>query len=377
MRILLIAPHTTLADPTPSAIFPALLKAYKKNGHEAVLATWGPPSLRQGHFDSSIYHLRVGSVYRDISTLARRAHFAHWFLCDYWNPACQSSHAACRNAGIPWGATLLERGYAERLSPNFSIANNAAKKQALAEFLRGCAWVTTPSSALAEGLRADYPCLKKTGVHIVGHGYDPEEVNLAAANRPPGRFILCVGRLTHYKGVDVLLWAFRKAIDRGTDITLVLCGQQSSRHHPLRGFVRKLGMSRRVRFFGRIGRSAAIRLMRRSLFCVLPSRTEAFGISALEAMACGKAVVATKSGGPQDFIEDDVSGLLVPPGDPETMADAIWRLWKDASLRVRIERNAKKAAAPYTWGKIAGRYLPLVESACEIRSPSSRVMAVA
>jgi len=77
--------------------------------------------------------------------------------------------------------------------------------------------------------------------------------------------------------------------------------------------------------------------------CALASRSEPFGLVVVEAMACGTPVVATRSGGPQEILEDGVTGLLVDVGDPEQMAEAFTRLLEDRSLLSAIASAAPAA----------------------------------
>lgn len=88
-----------------------------------------------------------------------------------------------------------------------------------------------------------------------------------------------------------------------------------------------LGMGHHVEFLGDVADIPSV-LRRASLF-VLPSLTEGLPLTVLEAMACGLPVVATRVGGTPEAIEDGVTGLLVAPGEPEQLAQAIQRVWGD------------------------------------------------
>src|SRR5207244_12870656 len=83
--------------------------------------------------------------------------------------------------------------------------------------------------------------------------------------------------------------------------------------------------------------------------CAVPSLTEPFGRGALEAMACGTPVVGTRVGGLQTVIEDGESGLLVPAGDYEALADAMARVLTDPRLRMHLAHGARERAEHYTW----------------------------
>ena len=84
----------------------------------------------------------------------------------------------------------------------------------------------------------------------------------------------------------------------------------------------------------------------------MPSLTESFGLVALEAMACGTPVVATRVGGLQTVVTSE-SGVLVPPGDAEALAHAIESLLDDMELRIQLAAGARARAVTFTWDRVA------------------------
>ncbi len=109
----------------------------------------------------------------------------------------------------------------------------------------------------------------------------------------------------------------------------------------LRREIDALGLTNRVHFTGFVQDVAG--LYKAMDVCALASRSEPFGLVVVEAMACGTPVVATRSGGPQEILEDGVTGLLVDVGDPEQMAEAFTRLLEDRSLLSAIASAAPAA----------------------------------
>jgi D-inositol-3-phosphate glycosyltransferase len=89
--------------------------------------------------------------------------------------------------------------------------------------------------------------------------------------------------------------------------------------------------------------------------CVIPSRYESFGMVALEAMACGTPVIASRVGGLMYTIEDGKTGFLVPDQDPEALADKIELLLSNRELGERMGREALAVTAQYDWSQIAGQ----------------------
>jgi len=144
---------------------------------------------------------------------------------------------------------------------------------------------------------------------------------------------LALAALVPRKGLDVLLCALARAPLRDAPLVLWIAGEGPERG-ALEGRAAALGVVPRVRFLGR--RDDKADLLAACDLLVLPSRREGLGVAALEAMACGRAVVASRVGGLADAVVDERTGLLVPPDDPDALAVALARLVRDASLRARL-----------------------------------------
>ena len=95
--------------------------------------------------------------------------------------------------------------------------------------------------------------------------------------------------------------------------------------------------------------------------CAVPSLTESFGLVALEAMACGTPVVGTRVGGLQTVIADGESGLLVPAGDYQALAEAMARVLTDARLRMHLAHGARERAERFTWSHVGDLMSELYE----------------
>jgi len=191
---------------------------------------------------------------------------------------------------------------------------------------------------------------------IIGNTYDTELFgpSVRPAHDGPVR-LLSVGRLSPEKGHDVLLRAFSQLVGRGVDAELTLVGGGACESQ-LRELSMALGVTDRVRFAGVvIGTELAAEYARADLF-VLPSLSEGFGVAVVEAMATGLPVVATRSGGPDDIV-DDASGLLVAPGDVAELASALER-----AITHRGEFDSAAIAA-----SAAARYSPAAVGAALVR----------
>jgi len=160
---------------------------------------------------------------------------------------------------------------------------------------------------------------------VVPPGVDGAAFPLGEAPRP--RRILFVGLLNFNKGLDVLFEALALLKGRGDPVALTAVGGSHYRNTRLqeeriRRLPEALGIADRVEFTGSLEPSRVASLMREHAVLVLPSRAESFGSVLVEALASGTPVVATRCGGPEDIVRDDV-GRLVPVGDPPALADAL------------------------------------------------------
>ena len=154
---------------------------------------------------------------------------------------------------------------------------------------------------------------------------------------PP--FVLFVGRLVYYKGIDVLLEALR-----GTSIRIVVAGDGPMRTE-WQTLSRVLGLGEQVRFLGEVDDDELPALYAAARAFVLPSQaaSEAFGLVQLEAMAAGLPLVVTRaSGGVESVHEGDSTAILVDRGDPEALRAALLRVWEDDALCRRLGDAARK-----------------------------------
>lgn len=161
--------------------------------------------------------------------------------------------------------------------------------------------------------------------------YNGIEVNALAPRTPTRDSILAVGRLVPKKGFDTLLHALARCHDRAPNLRLTLLGA-GPEHARLRALARELGLEERVVWGGAQSRAETLRAMVECAIVVVPSRQEAFGLTALEAMAVGKPVIATHVGGLPEVLAD-AEAILVAPDDPGAMARAL------VEMRARLERE--------------------------------------
>ena len=177
--------------------------------------------------------------------------------------------------------------------------------------------------------------------------------------RPPERepednIILFVGRLVYRKGLHVLVKALQRI--KGRDFKLYVVGG-GYMEIPARMLAKAYGVEDKVEFLGVVPEDVKIELYRRAKIVVVPSiLNESFGIVALEAMAAGRPVIASRVGGLEDVVVNGETGILVEPGSEEQLAEAIELLLSDEPYRRRLGANARRVVEErYSWDVVLDR----------------------
>jgi len=160
--------------------------------------------------------------------------------------------------------------------------------------------------------------------------------------------ILFTGRLSFEKRVDLLIMAFKRLL-KDTEAFLLILGDGPLKY-ALIELVKKLKLGKRVIFLGGIEHDDDLIpvIYNAADIFVLPSMFETQGLSVLEAMACGKTVVATSVGGNVSLIEDKHNGVLVRPNDSDELANALKTLATDDQTRRQMGKAARKTAEAYS-----------------------------
>jgi phosphatidylinositol alpha-1,6-mannosyltransferase len=157
---------------------------------------------------------------------------------------------------------------------------------------------------------------------------------------PQGQIILTVGRWSaseRYKGADELIRAMAQLCPASPGLHLVAVGGGDDLPR-LRALASELGIAGRVHFFDSLSREEVAACHARAYIFALPSTGEGFGMVFLEAMAFGVPIIAATCGGATDLVHDGSNGLLVGPNNVGELAQAVERLLKDDSLRLRLGR---------------------------------------
>ena len=188
----------------------------------------------------------------------------------------------------------------------------------------------------------------------------PAEVRQELGLPPDACVLLYVGRLAPEKNLDLLLQAFVQIAAQTNDTYLVLAGSGKSRSG-LESRARALGIHRRMRFAGFLGRTKLDPLFQASDVFLFPSKTETQGLAVGEALAAGLPAVVVNVGGAPETVRDTIDGFLVAD-DASALAQASLRLLSDPALRRRMAEEARRGAASRTPDKIGAQVIAIYEA---------------
>jgi len=228
--------------------------------------------------------------------------------------------------------------------------------------------------AVSEGMRADvmaaYPAVSPERVRVIRNGIDTTEYAPDPGTDVIDRFgidparptVVFVGRITRQKGLPVLLRA-AGALDPGTQL-VIAAGQPDTPElaAEVTTLVEQLQAARSgvIWLSGMLAKREVIQLLSHATVLACPSLYEPLGIVNLEAMACGTAVVASRVGGIPEVVADGETGLLVPPGDPVALADALNTVVRDTGRAAAMgQLGRKRAIAEFGWQAIAAQTVAL------------------
>lgn len=184
---------------------------------------------------------------------------------------------------------------------------------------------------------------------------------------PDEKIVFSVGRVVYEKGMHLLVEAAHRLIAQGSRVKFVLAGK-GSMLEPLRQRVAELGLQDRVLLPGYLPDSLRDRLYSVADLAVFPSLYEPFGIVALESMAAKCPVVVSDAGGLGEVVENEVTGIKIPPYNLEVLTDAIAYVLNNADgARARAEKAYQIVKREYGWDKIARETKELYQEIIDAR----------
>ena len=192
--------------------------------------------------------------------------------------------------------------------------------------------------------------IQRERIRVIYCGIDSQHFTADPATRSSEPLFVYLGRLKRYKAVDLVIRGFARAAIPGARLEVAGAGDYRPE---LESVAKSLDLGDRVKFLGRISEDEKLRLLRRAWALVFTSPKEGWGITNLEAAACGTAVIASDSPGIRESVRHGETGFLVPHGDVEALAASMSRIASDRPLVERLGTQARSFAATFTWERAA------------------------
>lgn len=207
-------------------------------------------------------------------------------------------------------------------------------------------------------------------IEVIPCGVDVElfrPMNQGLARRRLGiqdsKVVLFVGRIEPLKGVDILIRAVAQ-LDRRDPVRALIVGGEPGGDPEIRrleSMSQELGISSQVSFLGRVEQEQLPTYYNAADVCVVPSYYESFGLVALEAMACGTPVIASRVGGLPTVVKGGVTGYLIPWRCPEPFADGLDVLLNSPAIRKAMGQASRSLALRMQWSAVAEQMLALYQ----------------
>lgn len=311
----------------------------------------------------------AAGVERRITNLRNAGSATDAIHANYWLSGV-AGHRLKHRLGLPLVVTFhtLDRVKAIASPEDIDPADPNRRARCELEII-DCADAVLASCTVEAGQLVDLYGAVQSRVEIVAPGVDHaffspgdrSQARRAIRVDHDGPLILYVGRIQPLKGADIALQSLGLLVEAGlSNAALVVVGGPSGPNGEkemasLRRLGSDLGLSDRVHFVAPVPHELLCSYYRAADCCLVPSRSESFGLVALEAAACGTPVVASAVGGLTTLIDEGATGCLVDEQSPEAFAKRLLEVFQDEDRRAAMGRAAALRARTYTWSIAAAR----------------------
>ncbi|MFA6502048.1 MAG: glycosyltransferase, partial [Parachlamydiales bacterium] len=212
--------------------------------------------------------------------------------------------------------------------------------------------ITVSQSSKSDILNLGLSTTEKVGV--VNPGIEISHFHTIKKTTYPS--FLYLGRIREYKNIDVAIKAFKKVVEKYSDAKLYIAGW-GEKLNELKYITEKLGLDSSVIFLGRVTEKDKITLLGKSWAMLQPSSFEGWGITVIEANACGTPVIASNVAGLKDSVVDGRTGILVKVRDIEQMSKAMESIIQDSELKKKLTQQSIMWATEFDWNKQSRSFL--------------------
>lgn len=207
--------------------------------------------------------------------------------------------------------------------------------------------------------------IPKENVSVIYNGVDHEVYKPNPHSKSPYPHVVYIGRIKQYKNLVHLLRAMKILVNAKqlNDVKLTIAGRGD--FEELKKAVAELGISRYVEILGEVNDNEKVELFNRAWVYVTTSSREGWGLTVIEANACGTPAVAYNVPGLRDSINGETGLLVAPYGNVEALAKAIMKALTDNELREKLSRNAVEWAKQFSWDGSARELMKALECAAD------------
>ncbi|HEY8489356.1 MAG TPA: glycosyltransferase family 4 protein [Dehalococcoidia bacterium] len=344
-------------------------------------AFWGRPPASYFH-PLNFYELassRAGffSVMAAFSLRAfhtvRRLHAQHPFDLVHDNQSLGYGSLLLKLSGLPVVANVHHPLKIDRMNAVIQARNIWEKVGRIAWYpfwmqevvARRLDRIITGSQASAQSVQAWFR-LAPGRLRVILDGVDTDVFRPLEVPREPDTILYVGNSEDRNKGVRFLLEALAILRDQGVSFRLTLVDGPPERLKWVPYLLERFRLADRVRVTGRLSQEELVRTYNSAALFVCPSVYEGFGLPAAEAQACGTAVVATTAGALPEVVEDGVTGILVPPSNPQALARAIRALLEDPERRLAMgQAGQERIQRLFTWRETARQTAALYQEVLE------------
>jgi glycosyltransferase involved in cell wall biosynthesis len=213
---------------------------------------------------------------------------------------------------------------------------------------------STKQDLVKRGLPSDDIHVVHCGIDHSLYRTDPE------VQKDPDPTVIYLGRLKKYKSIDHLLIAFAQTLTQIPQAKLVVVGEGDYKGE-LQSLARRLKIEDKVEFTGFVDQEEKVRRLQGACVAVCPSLKEGWGLTNIEANACGTPVVASNVPGLKDSVVDGETGVLFEYGDTEKLSDHLVRILSDSDHREKLTKGGLNWARKFNWDHAADKTLELIE----------------
>lgn len=216
--------------------------------------------------------------------------------------------------------------------------------------------VTVSSSSMQEILRMGISTQNR--IEIIPNGVNSADYAETQKTLYPS--FMYLGRLKNYKNIDVALKAFANVQAQYSNAVFSIVGSGET-YPKLKKLVEKLNLEENVRFLGKVTEAQKTKLLQENWLMLQPSQMEGWGITVIEANACGTPVIASRVNGLKDSVIDGKTGLLVQPKNVDQFSEAMVELVKNNDFRSTLSENAYAWSQNFSWNKSANVFQLLID----------------